>query len=158
MNLIADFFYPRGCDQIDLGQRHQPMPDTEKPHDFEMLDCLRHDSIVRGHHQNGHVHPRGARYHVLDELFVPGNVDNARRDPRPQQAGSKTQLDRQAAFFLGFQPVGLTTRQEAHQASFAVVDMTRGTDHEQDIGVLILAKETGGPFHWETAARLRTSS
>ncbi len=74
-NLGSDRFAPLDRYEIDFGQRHDAAIDAEQIDDGEMLARLRHDAIVGGNDQQDKVDAARAGQHVVDELFMAGNVD-----------------------------------------------------------------------------------
>ena len=63
--------------QACFGQCDGAPADTEQFDDFQMLTGLRHRAIVGSDHQQHKVDAGRAGQHVVDQLFVAGNVDEA---------------------------------------------------------------------------------
>ncbi len=72
-------------DQVGLGEHDQAAADAEQAADVEVLARLGHDPLVGGDDQQDQVDPGRAGDHVVDELLVAGDVDDADR-VRPGQA------------------------------------------------------------------------
>ncbi len=64
-------------DFVDFGDSDGSPANAEEIEDFHVLDGLRHDAVVGGHHQQGMVHIADARQHVLDEALVARHVHEA---------------------------------------------------------------------------------
>ena len=63
--------------RVDLGQRHGAAAQTEQIENLQMLARLRHRPVV-GRYDQQHVVDAGcAGQHVVQELLVPGHVDEA---------------------------------------------------------------------------------
>src|SRR2546425_621480 len=60
---------------VHLVHEHHQMRHVHLPRQQHVLPRLRHRPVVRGHHQNGPVHLRRPRDHVLDVVRVPRTVD-----------------------------------------------------------------------------------
>jgi hypothetical protein len=130
-DLLLDQIQPSGFGQIALGQRDHAGFQVQQPQDVQMLTRLRLDRIVRGHDQQGQIHPGRAGQHVPHKTFVARDVDDAQPVLVQQQFG-EAQLDGDApAFFLG-KPVGIDPRQGADQRRLAVIDVSGGAKDQVD--------------------------
>ncbi len=67
--------------------------------------------------------------HVADKALVAGDVDYAGARPVGKREVGKPEIDRDAAFLLFLQPVGLLTGECADQRALAVIDMAGGADN-----------------------------
>ena len=121
---------PFGVDEIALGEDRNATPHTEQLDNREMLFGLRHDSFVRGNDEEGDVDAGRAGEHVLDEAFVTGDVDDAGLDAIGQRKRGEPEIDRDAAPFLFFPPIGIDPGERLYERGLAVVDMSRGADYE----------------------------
>jgi hypothetical protein len=90
-----------------------------------------------------HVDARYAGHHVLDELLVAGHVHNAYAQFAAQHAWRESQFDGQAAFLFRLQPVGVAARQHSDQPRLAVVDVPRGAQHHEHLGI-----DVGSQHSW----------
>ena len=95
-----------------------------------MLTRLRHDAVIGRDDQQRKIEPAGTRHHGVDEALVPGYVNEAEYFAVRKRHVGVTELDRDAAFLLLFEAVGVHTGQGAHERRLAVVDVTCGAnDH-----------------------------
>jgi hypothetical protein len=62
--------------QVRFCQHDQSSLDSQKRQDGQMLARLRHDALIGGDDQQHGVHPAHAGKHVLDEVTMPGDVDD----------------------------------------------------------------------------------
>ena len=74
---------------VDLGEDHHAVFDPEEGADFHVLPRLGHDALVGGDDHGHDVDARGPGHHVLDELLVTGNVDDAHVPSAGQVKGRK---------------------------------------------------------------------
>ena len=119
-----------GVHQVNLGQRHQPVPQAHQREDVQVLVGLRHDAVVGGHDENDHVHAVRAGDHVADEIHVARHVHDADDAFVCQPAGSEAEVNRQAALFLLGERVGFAAGQQLHQRALAVVHVPGGAEHD----------------------------
>ena len=96
---------------------------------------LGHKALVRGDYKQHHVHARGAHQHVLDQLFMPRYVYDARDLPVRQDKFRKAEFNGDTALFFLFQAVNVPARsgvfrQRVGQAGLAVVNMPGGSDND----------------------------
>jgi hypothetical protein len=91
---------------------------------------LRHDALVGGDDEKGHVDPRGTGEHVLDEPFVTGDIHHAGLEVYAQGERREAQIDRDAAPLFFLPAIGVHAREGLHQRGLAVVDMAGGADYE----------------------------
>ncbi len=134
-DLLDALFHHVRLDQVGLGQGDHPVTHAEEVHDLEVFDGLGHDAVVGRDDQQGHGDARDPGHHVLDEFFVPRHVHDPHAVVPAQKAGGEAEFDREAAFLLFLQAVGLAAGQEGHQRGFAVVHMPGGAEHHEDFGV-----------------------
>ena len=80
-----------------------------------MLPRLRHGPITGGNDQQHEVDSGRARYHIVDETLVAGQIHTAERADSCRGAIREAEIDRDAGLFLG-QPIGVDTGQREHQA------------------------------------------
>ena len=64
-------------DQINLGQGDGRAADAEINKNLQMFFRLGHPAVVGRHHEQGEVNGADAGDHVLHEVFVAGNIDDA---------------------------------------------------------------------------------
>ena len=126
---FADFFAhevePIGVDGVDLGQDDDAAVDAEQIEDRQVLDRLRHGTLVGGDDEEGGVDAADTGEHVLDEPLVAGDVDDADSLAARQREPREPEVDRHGPrFFLG-QAVGIDAGQRFDQGRFAVVDVAR---------------------------------
>ena len=68
----------RACiDGIALGQRDGRTLQTEQLGDRQMLPRLRHRPVIRGDDEQQEIDAGGPGQHVVDQLLVAGDVDEA---------------------------------------------------------------------------------
>ena len=92
-----------------------------------MLAGLRHHAFVRRYYQQHEIDAARTGEHVFYKPLVPRHIDKA--DPLPAQMKlRKTQINRDPAFFLLGQTVGVGAGQGLDQRRFAVIDVPRGAD------------------------------
>ena len=94
-----------------------------------MLARLRHYAFVRGDHEHNKIDTARPREHVLDEAFMPRNIDKA----KPNVAGlhlSKTEIDRNTPFFFFGKPIGVRARQRLYERRLSVIDVPGGADDD----------------------------
>ena len=147
-----DFVHPFGRNTVDLGQNHRAARDAEDAEDLEMLDGLGHHAVVRGDDQQCVIDAGCPGEHVMDELLVPGHVDESHHSTRifafAQRLVGVPEFDRDATRFLLFQPVGVDTGQRLDERRLAVVDMARGADqHERPSNCSINAFSSSAARH-----------
>ncbi len=130
-NLVLRLAEPEGVDTIAFRERDGAGGNPQQLEDLQVLAALRHGAVIgRDDHQRV-LHGRHARDHVVDEPVVPGHVDEADGIRVVVAADVReSKIDGEPAAFLFFEAVGVLTRQAAHQARFAMVDVPRkGNDH-----------------------------
>ena len=107
-----------------------PSVDPEQLDDREVLHGLRHDAVVGGDDEQEEVDAGRPGHHGAHEALVAGDVDDA----EPATAGEielgVAQLDRDAAFALLAQAVGVLAGQQRDQRGLAVVDVAGGAEGE----------------------------
>jgi len=126
--LIVDFF-----DRFDDYLRHDAALDAQELDDGEVLDGLRHDAVVGGHHEQEEVDAGGAGHHGAHEALVAGDVDHADPPAAGQLELGVAELDRDAALALFAQPVGVRAGQPGDERRLAVVDVPRRTERERGL-------------------------
>ncbi len=107
---------------------------AEQPQKREVLQRLRHRTVVSGNHQQCMLMCRNACDHVVNEAVVARHVDEA--DPPAGDVGvGKTEIDGEsAASFLG-ERVCIHARQSLDEAGLAVIDVARERDdHASESG------------------------
>jgi hypothetical protein len=114
--------------EVDLGQHDQPARHLEQLDDREVLARLRHDAFVGGDDEQHGVDPADAGEHVADEALVPRHVDDADAAARGRDQRREAEVDRDAAFLLFLQAIGVDARQAADERGLAVVDVAGGAD------------------------------
>ena len=110
-----------------------------------MLDRLRHGAVVGGDHQQHEVDAGRPRQHVVDELLVARNVDEAEHAARRRRHVGEAEVDRNAARFFLLEAIGIDAGQGAHQRGLAVIDMPcRSDDHDTRSGIARWRRFDGG--------------
>ena len=97
-------------DQIGFGDHENRHLDAEQMDDVKMFFGLGHDAVVGGHGEKDEIDAVGAGEHVFDEALVARHIDDARRSAVRQIEVGKSQIDRDAAFLLFLEPVGVLCR------------------------------------------------
>ncbi len=114
--------------EVGFGQRYDAGSDAEQIDDLQMLDGLRHYSVIGGDHQKHEIDAGRAGEHVVDEALVTGHVDKAEHRAVRQQMIGIAEIDGDAAPLLLGKPVGIDAGQGFDEGGLAVVDMAGGTD------------------------------
>ena len=157
-DLAAPRLHPVGRDQVDLGQRHEAVPDAEQLHDLHMLDRLRHDAVVGGDDQDRQVDARYAGDHVADELLVAGHIDDPRAEVPAEEARGEAEFDGEAALHLLLQAAGHAPGEHLDQARLAVVHVPRRAEHHDHLRLLRRSQESWGKTgHGREGGRVRCS-
>ena len=122
-NFVFCLILPVHRSIVDLGQCHRTALDAEQFNDRQMLSGLRHRSIVGGNDEQREVDPGSTGKHVVDQLFMAGNIDET------EFFGiGIAEVDRDASRLLFFQAVAINAGQGFDQRCFAVIDMAGGAD------------------------------
>ena len=116
-------------DGVGLGDGDDGVFDAHQTEHLDVLDGLRHDRIVGGDDDEGHVDAGGARDHGADEFFVTGNVDDSEVHAGDIQVG-ESQLDGHAALLFLGQTVGVGSGEGFDQRRLAVVNMPSRPDDQ----------------------------
>lgn len=95
-----------------------------------MLAGLRHKALVCGDNQQGKVDAACACQHILDKLFMPRHINDACLFAVGQVEVGKAQLDGDTAFLFFLDAIGFDAGQCLDQGSFAVVNVSGGTDDD----------------------------
>ena len=150
---------------VGLAQRDDDVPDPDLLGQEHVLTGLRHDAVVRGHHQDGPVDLSRAGDHVLHVAGVTGHV-HVRVMPGRGLVLDVRDVDGDAAGGLFRRPVDAVGRHVGRhpalgehlgdgrrERGFAVVDVTHGADVQVRLGPLV-----GLPGHvpspgWAVARR-----
>ncbi len=114
----------RTLGQIDLGERHRTLLHTQEVYDSQMLPGLRHHPFVCRHHEQDGVDPSHSRQHVVDEVLMTRDIDNAHHLARGKSQPGKAQIDGHLPLFFLSEPIGIDAREGLHQAGFAVIDVS----------------------------------
>jgi hypothetical protein len=70
-----------------------------------------------------------AGQHILDESLVPGDIDQPEAHIAERQVG-ETEIDRDPAFLLFFEAVGIYSGQRFDERGLAVIDVSGGADDD----------------------------
>ncbi|HET6157046.1 MAG TPA: hypothetical protein VFE34_01760 [Dongiaceae bacterium] len=98
-----------------------------------MLTRLRHDAIVRSHHQQHAIDAGRASQHVVDQLFVARHVDETDDGAVRTRPIGEAEIERDTARFLFRQPVGVDPGERSHQRRLAVIDVAGGSDNHAEL-------------------------
>ena len=97
-----------------------------------MFAGLRLDGGICRDDQQHQVDAAYSGQHVADKTLMPGDIDKAQLEQgtvrRSQLQVRESEVNRDAAALLFFQPVGVDAGQGANQGRLAVVNMPRSTD------------------------------
>ncbi len=115
---------------VHLGERDDAAIEAEHLTDRQVLARLRHHALVGGDHQQHEVDAGGARHHRPHQSLVAGHVHHRKARATGQVERREAQLDGDAARLLFGEPVAVDAGERAHQRRLAVVDVTRGAEHE----------------------------
>ena len=120
-------------DGVGLGQGDNPAVDVEQVEDGQVLAGLGHDPFVGGDDKQGGVDAAHTGEHVLDKVFVAGDVDDADLLAARQGQPGKAQVDGHVPFFFFLEPVRVDTGQGVDQGGLAVIDVAGGAYYAQGL-------------------------
>ncbi len=129
----------RVVEQVDLGQDDHPALDLQDIEDRQVLAGLGHHAFVCGDHEQRGVDAAHTRQHVLDEVAVTGDIDDADLFSRGsivrrgERKPGKSQVDGHLALAFLFQAVGVDASESLYQRGFAVVDVAGGADYAHSL-------------------------
>ncbi len=95
-----------------------------------MFPRLRHDPFVRRDHQKHQVHAHHARNHIINEAFMPRNVDNPDTVAARKIKIREPQVYRNPSPLFFLPAVRIPSRQRLDQRRLAVIDMSRSTNND----------------------------
>ncbi len=133
LDILLDEGEPRAIGQVALRQGDKPGAEAEQTENLQMLARLRHHRVIRRDDQKRQVQPGRAGEHVSNESLVARDINQGESATR-QIKRSKSQVDGDAAEFLGGEPIRLDAGQGPHQRRLAVVDVPRRSDHQVPLG------------------------
>ena len=123
-------------DEVGLGEGDDGAGDAEVGKDVEVFLGLRHPAIVCGDDEESGVHAADPGDHVVDEIGVAGDIDDAEFVGEVGGLGigegevGEAEFDGHAAeFFLG-ESIGIGAGESADQGGLAVVDVAGGAEDE----------------------------
>ena len=90
---------------------------------------LRHPAVVRSHHQECEIDRAQSGDHVADEIFMPGNIDDAEEKPGSARCAKPRSIVMPRAFSSGNRSVS-TAGERFDQGGLAVIDVTGGRENE----------------------------
>ena len=108
-----------------------PALDPEQPQNREMLVRLRARALVGVDHEQEEIDAGCAGDHRAHEALVSGNVDNGELGSIRQLERRVAEVDRDAAFLLLWEPVGVLARQRLDERRLAVVDVPGGAEGQR---------------------------
>ncbi len=94
-----------------------------------MLARLWHHRIIRRDDEHRQIEPRGASQHVANKFLMPRHVDQGELEVAQLERG-ESKIDRDAAFLLGREAIGVDARQRIHEGRLTMVNMTGRAEHE----------------------------
>ncbi len=115
--------------KIAFRERDDHAPHAEILEDLQVLLGLRHPAVVRRHDQEGEVNRAHAGDHVLDEILVAGDVDDAERNVIEDEL-REAELDRDSALLFFRQPIRLCAGERTDERGLAVIDMAGSGESE----------------------------
>src|SRR5262249_12327165 len=121
-----DDFERRLIDEITLGQGDDAVAKAEQLENFEMLARLRHDGVVGGNDKDGEIDAGRTGEHVLDEAFMPWNIDDA-EPVAIEFEGGEADVDGDAARLFFRQTVTVDAGQGLDERRLAMIDMACGS-------------------------------
>ena len=77
--------------EVDFVQHDDAVFQAQQTADLEVLHSLRHDALVRRHHENHQIHARRTGNHVAHKFFMAGHIHNAQTPAARQIQTGKTQ-------------------------------------------------------------------
>ncbi len=125
-DILLDELDPGRVSQITLGQNDQAPGESQQAEDLDVFTGLGHDRIVGRDDQHRQIKARRAGQHVADKPFVTRHIDD-RQSIFAQGQRRESQVNRDAALFLGRQAIGVHTGQGADQGRLAMIDVSRRT-------------------------------
>src|SRR5215470_17704280 len=114
--------------EIRFGDRDHALGDAEQIDNREVLQRLRHDTVIRGYHEQREIDPGRSGQHIVKELLVSWHVDKAEHGAIRRRQIGKSEVDGDAARFLFLEAIGVDASQRAHKRRLAVVDVPRSAD------------------------------
>ena len=75
-NILFHHRNPFRIHGIALCQHQDTFFNAEKFQNIQMFSCLRHNAFIGCHNHKHHVHPHHTGNHLLDKLFMPGNIND----------------------------------------------------------------------------------
>ncbi len=120
--------------QIRFGQDKDAAFDAQQPEDGGMLARLRHHAFVGGDHQQDSIHPADPGQHVLDEVAVPGDIDDPDGLALRQSQPGEAKVDRHLTFDFLAQSIGVDAGQGMDERRLAVVNVAGRAD---DMGPVV---------------------
>ena len=93
-----------------------------------MFLALRHHAVVGRDREQHQVDAVRAGQHIADKTLVAGDVDHARASAVGKREVGEAQVDRNPAFLLFLEAVGVLAGERPDQRRFAVIDMARRAD------------------------------
>ena len=133
-DLLLDVLFhhldPLAIHHVGLRDDDNALPNAQQLQDAEVLHRLRHKALVRRDNKHRKVDTARAGEHILDKLFMSRHVDDTRLRAVVKVEVGKAQLDRDPAFFLLHETVGVNAREGLDEKRLAVVHMARGADDD----------------------------
>lgn len=132
---------------IDFCEGDDGAGHAEVGEDVEVLFGLRHPAIVGGDYDEGEVEGSDSGDHVVDEVGMAGDIDDADLQVLTLGAGeaevSKAKLDSDSALLFFGQTVGVDSGQCLHEGGLSVVNVAGGSEDEVHEGLTVMESALG---------------
>lgn len=98
-----------------------------------MLDGLRHRAFIRGDDEKREIDAADASQHILDEVAMTRNIDNAYPARLRQVEPGETEIDGHLTGFFFGKAIRVDPGQPLDQRRLAVVNVTRSPNDTHDV-------------------------
>ncbi|OPZ24016.1 MAG: hypothetical protein BWZ01_02995 [Deltaproteobacteria bacterium ADurb.BinA179] len=115
---------------VGLGEHDHAALNAQQAADLDVLDCLRHHSLVCGHNQHDQVDSRGPGEHVPDETYMTGHIHHTHLLTRWQIQRRKAQLDGETALLFLLQPVAVHAGHRLDEGCLPVIHVSSSADDD----------------------------
>ena len=130
--------------EVGLGECDDEITDPEVGKDLKVFFGLGHPGVIGGDDEDGEVDGSNAGDHVVDEVGVAGDIDDADLEGvvsgrSGEREVSEAELDGDAALLFFGEAVRVSARESLDEGGFSMADVTGGSDN-------IVAGHLGGKF------------
>jgi hypothetical protein len=113
---------------IDFAERNGTAADSQQLQDGQVFTRLRHDAVVRRDDQQREIDSTGTGHHRVHQPLMARDVDETQGLTPGHGGVGIAKFYGDSAFFFFLEPVRIDTGQGAHQAGFAVINVTGSAD------------------------------